>query len=851
MRPGHRRALAPSALRIAVALALLAALGPGVVRPGMAGAAATTAEVAVVGSAWSESSDGRSSVSIERPEGTEAGHVMVATVAINGNSTAVATPAGWNRIRDDRAGNAVGQAIFARVASASEPASYVFTLSGKPQVAAGLTAYSGVETSSPVEAHGALVHNGGPVTAPSLPVSTAGGRLLNLTAANSEGEVTPPAGMTEHFEANSPHPKNSKDVLVALADEPVTAGGVTGTRTAIVSPAGPGIGVAVVLRPGGSLPPPPPPDTTPPETTIDSGPSGTVDTDSATFTFSASEPVQTFRCRLDAEPAVDCSSPKTYSGLVNRSYTFEVAAVDLAGNVDPSPDTRTWTVQVPVSGDTVLVGAGDIASCSNDNDEATARLLDGLVAQHPQARVFTIGDNVYDNGTTTEFNNCYGPTWGRHKARTSPAPGNHEYGTAGAAGYFGYFGAAAGTPGQGYYDYMEGGWHVVVLNSQCNAIGGCHAGSAQEQWLRARLADVAAECTVAMWHHPRFSSSSAHGSNLATQPLFQALYDHGAELVLAGHDHVYERFAPQTADGLLDTTYGVRQITNGLGGRSRYGFTTAVPNSEVRYSADYGVLKLSLRAGSYDFEMLRVGDAAVIDSDTGSCHGAPEPPPPPPPPVPGTIQAVGSSFSQSSTAQPALSLARPAGVGAGHVMVAHIVSNDDDPGFIAPAGWTLVSDRSIANAVRQAVYWRVATASDPTSYTWHLAVDTTRRLAGGLTAYAGVDTANPVDGHDATVQAAATTVVSAPALVASVPGTLLLHLAAVNAEGTITPPEGMSERWEASSPNPKNTRDALAALADMGLGSEGGTGVRIATASHPGPNIGLALLLRPVPASSP
>ena len=801
----------------------------------------------MVGSSLSESSDGQSSVSLGRPQGTQPGHVVVAAVAVNANPAAVVTPAGWDRIRDDRDGNRVGQAIFVRVVTASDPATYSFALSGKPQVAAGLTAYSGVETASPVEAHGALVNSGGSVTAPSLPVSTAGGRLLNLTAANSDGAVTPPPGMAERFEANSPHPKNDKDVLLALADEAVTTVGATGNRTATLTRSGRAIGAAIVLRPAGSLPPPPPLDTTPPQTTIGSGPSGTVETGSATFTFSADEPVQTFRCRLDGAAATDCSSPRSYTGLTNGSHTFEVAAVDLAGNVDQTPATRTWTVQLPLSGDSVLVGAGDIASCGNDNDEATARLLDGVVAQHPQARVFTIGDNVYDNGTTTEFNNCYGPTWGRHKARTRPAPGNHEYGTAGAAGYFGYFGAAAGTAGQGYYDYMEGGWHVIVLNSQCGAIGGCHEGSAQEQWLRARLSEVGAECTVAMWHHPRFSSGTVHGSNPATLPLWQALYEHGAELVLNGHDHIYERFAPQTADGILDTTHGVRQITAGLGGRSRYGLTTAAPNSLVRYSADYGVLKLTLHNGSYDFEMLRAGDAAVIDSDTASCHGAPTPPPPPPPPVPGTIGEIGSSISQSSTARGSISLARPAGVGAGHVMVAQIVSNDDDPGFVAPPGWTLVSDRSITNAIRQAVYYRVATSSDPTSYTWNLSVNTTRRLAGGLTAYSGVDTANPVDAANAAVQPAATTVLAAPSLTASVPGTQLLHLAAVNAEGTIAPPQGMDERWEASSPNGKSARDALAAVADMGLASAGGTGVRTAVASQAGPNISMALLLRPAP----
>ncbi|MGH9036253.1 MAG: hypothetical protein ACRD0O_10855, partial [Acidimicrobiia bacterium] len=171
----------------------------------------------------------------------------------------------------------------------------------------------------------------------------------------------------------------------------------------------------------------------------------------------------------------------------------------------------------------------------------------------------------------------------------------------------------------------------------------------------------------------------------------------------------------------------------------------------------------------------------------------------------------------------------------------------NDPGFIAPAGWSRVSDLTSTGALRQAVYYRVATDSEPSAYTWALDTNTTRRLAGGLTAYSGVDTTDPINGHGASIQTADSTAVSAPSLDASMPDALLLHLAAVNAEGTITPPEGMTERWEASSPNPKNSRDALAASADVGIGGTGPTGVRTATTSQAGPSIAVALLLRPAP----
>ena len=278
----------------------------------------------------------------------------------------------------------------------------------------------------------------------------------------------------------------------------------------------------------------------------------------------------------------------------------------------PTP-TPTATAGPPV----VLVGAGDIASCSSGGDEATANVLD-LVG----GTVFTTGDNAYDNGTATEFANCYGPSWGRPaiKSRTRPAPGNHDYNTPGATAYFGYFGSAAGDPAKGYYAYAAGTWRVYVLNSNCAAIGGCGAGSAQEQWLRGDLAANPASCVIAMWHHARFSSGGEHGNSTATQALYQALYDFNAELVLTGHDHDYERFAPQTVTGTLDKARGIVQIVVGTGGRSHYAWGTIQPNSLVRNNDTYGVLRLALSAGSWTFDFLPVAGQTFRDSGTGTCH---------------------------------------------------------------------------------------------------------------------------------------------------------------------------------------------------------------------------------------
>jgi hypothetical protein len=260
----------------------------------------------------------------------------------------------------------------------------------------------------------------------------------------------------------------------------------------------------------------------------------------------------------------------------------------------------------------VLLAAGDISTCSNSGDEATAKLLDAV----PTATVVTLGDNAYEDGTASQFTNCYHPTWGRHKARTRPSPGNHDYHTSGASAYYNYFGSVAGPSGRGYYSYTLGAWHIISLNSEISV----SAGSVQEQWLRADLAANPRRCVLAYWHGPRFSSSSNHGSSTRTQPLWQALYDAGADVVLSAHDHDYERFAPQTPTGVRDDAKGIRAFVVGTGGRSHYSLGTRLPNSQVFNGTTYGVLKLTLGDSSYSWQFLPVAGQSFTDSGTGSCH---------------------------------------------------------------------------------------------------------------------------------------------------------------------------------------------------------------------------------------
>lgn len=266
--------------------------------------------------------------------------------------------------------------------------------------------------------------------------------------------------------------------------------------------------------------------------------------------------------------------------------------------------------------DPVLIGAGDIAYCgipggaANSGAELTARIIEDT-----PGTVFTVGDNAYTNGTSEEFTTCYNPTWGRFKDRTWPVTGNHDYASANATPYYDYFGSKAGEAGKGYYSYDIGEWHIIVLNSNLYA----EPQQAQEQWLRDDLESSSAFCTLALWHHPLFSSGT-HGNNDYVAPLYQILYDAGADIVINGHDHIYERFAPQDATGQLDPKQGIREFVVGTGGAPLYPFLFLKANSEVRDNSTFGVLKLTLHTASYDWEFIPVAADGFTDTGSTDCH---------------------------------------------------------------------------------------------------------------------------------------------------------------------------------------------------------------------------------------
>lgn len=268
------------------------------------------------------------------------------------------------------------------------------------------------------------------------------------------------------------------------------------------------------------------------------------------------------------------------------------------------------------AGDPVLLAAGDIANCKMiAGAQETAKIIEGI-----PGTVAALGDLALSDGTAEEFANCYDKTWGAFKSRTRPSPGNHEFHSSGGSPYFDYFGAAAGDPSKGYYSYELGAWHVISLNGECKDIGGCEAGSPEEKWLRADLKAHPAACTLAYWHEPLFSSGAAHGDNLDYLDFWRDLYAANATIVLNGHDHDYERFAPQTPAGVADPARGIREFVVGTGGNHLRVFGSPKPNSQTRKEGTFGILKLTLRAHSYDWQFIPVAGQTFTDSGTGSCH---------------------------------------------------------------------------------------------------------------------------------------------------------------------------------------------------------------------------------------
>jgi hypothetical protein len=315
------------------------------------------------------------------------------------------------------------------------------------------------------------------------------------------------------------------------------------------------------------------------------------------------------------------------------AYTVRAEERDAAGNLGTS-------AAVPFTVDAIVAAAGDIACDPRDPGyhggvgtatECRQRATSDLLVDQGYHRVFALGDNQYDNATLDDFQAVYDPSWGRVKGITTPVVGNHEYQdpAGGAKGYFDYFDGVgrddgpAGPRGTGWHSFELGDWHVIVLNSNCTAIATgvdtCAAGSVQERWLRDDLASHAGGCTLALWHHPRYSSGNG-GNATAMQAIWADLAGARADLVLNGHSHGYERFAPKDAAGAV-VDDGLREIVVGTGGEDFYGFSNPrVTGSDVSNTGTFGVLRLTLRPGAYDWRFVPIAGSTFTDSGTTSCH---------------------------------------------------------------------------------------------------------------------------------------------------------------------------------------------------------------------------------------
>ena len=344
------------------------------------------------------------------------------------------------------------------------------------------------------------------------------------------------------------------------------------------------------------------------------------------------------RCDSGGGSCADISGASGQSYMVGSADVGSTIRVAVTGsNAAGSSSASSAPTSVVTAADPVVGAAGDIACDPADpnfnSGAGTAsachmRAVSDLLLQSHLTAVLGLGDEQYECAGLSAFASSYDPTWGRLKSITYPAPGNHEYQTSGgtncdaagnAAGYYTYFGSAAGDPSKGYYSFDLGTWHLIALNASCAKVGGCGAGSPEEIWLKNDLATHTNRCTLAYWHNPRYSSGGV-GNDSTFSPFWQDLYNANAELVLVGHDHEYERFAPQNASSGLDTARGIREFVVGTGGKTHTNFATIRANSEVRNNDTFGFLKLTLHPSSYDWQFVPEPGKTFADSGSTACH---------------------------------------------------------------------------------------------------------------------------------------------------------------------------------------------------------------------------------------
>jgi Calcineurin-like phosphoesterase len=516
---------------------------------------------------------GASSLTLSRPAGALSGDVLLAQIAVNNAATAIAPPAGWVTVRRTQSTSSIAMASYYKIAGSAEPSSYTFSFDSAQPATGGMAHYSGVSVSDPVDvSSGQYNPNTATVTFAPLTTSYPNDLLVALVAVSANTEVTPPANFVERYDVNDTTSSSGKTIESSDMLDPTT--GLASIGTAIEVPnASSNLAQLIALRPATQSTPTSTPTVVP--------------TGSPTATSTTT-------------PTVLMTATPTSTPLIR-----------------PTP-----------SSDPVLAIGGDIACDPLDSaynggigtgTECQMRSTSALLSSTNPSMLLALGDEQYEDGALSAFQQSYDPTWGKAKSITQPVPGNHEYNTAGATGYYTYFGTAAGDPSRGYYSFDLGAWHIVALNGECANVGGCGSGSPQEQWLRADLSAHTNPCTLAYWHEPRFSSGIG-GNDSSYTDFWQDLYSAGAELIINGHEHLYERFAPQDPNGNSDPARGVVEIEAGTGGASLFTYSVIQPNSLVRNNNTFGILLLTLHAGSYEWNFVPISGQTFTDSGAAACH---------------------------------------------------------------------------------------------------------------------------------------------------------------------------------------------------------------------------------------
>lgn len=459
------------------------------------------------------------------------------------------------------------------------------------------------------------------------------------------------------------------------------------------------------------------------------------------------------------------------SGTAGASAT-SAGAAPVVGSAKAAPAVTTAAGSpAATTADPTIAAAGDIGCGTTDPNyngglgtptACRMKYTSDLLVNGGYTGVLPLGDTMQSDATASGYAAVYDPTWGRVKSISHPVPGNHEYALPGASGYFGYFGAAAGDPAKGYYSFDIGSWHIVALNSNCAQIGGgCAAGGAQETWLRADLAAHPNQCTLAFDHHPRYSSGHEGDSTFLTD-LYSDLYNAGADLLLSGHSHDYERFDPQNNASQLDLTGGITQFVVGTGGAFFTGIGTLHPNSVVRQNTTFGVLSLTLHQTSFDWRFVPEAGKTWTDSGSRNCHHG---------------QPVTNDFSLS--ANPSAVTVAPGGSGGvtvGSTVTSGVAQSIALTASGLPAGVTATFNPSTITAGSSAAMTiNVATGTPPSSSTITVTgtgSSATHTVTVGLTIGSG-STVRLVQSAGATETAAATSL-STTLPAASTAGDLLV-----------------------------------------------------------------------------